>query len=42
MAQPEQELQVIVPDHKGWDLPIGNLRNIMTTANIPESERKTQ
>jgi predicted RNA binding protein YcfA (HicA-like mRNA interferase family) len=37
----EQELQVIVPYHKGRDLPIGTLRNIMTTANIPESEWKT-
>jgi predicted RNA binding protein YcfA (HicA-like mRNA interferase family) len=37
----EQELQVIVPYHKGRDLPIGTLRNIMTTATIPESEWKT-
>ncbi|MUL36758.1 type II toxin-antitoxin system HicA family toxin [Gloeocapsopsis dulcis] len=36
------EVQVIVPSHKGKDLPIGTLRNIMTTANIPESEWKTQ
>jgi len=38
----EQKLQVIVPYHKGRDLPIGTLRNIMTTANIPESEWKTE
>ena len=38
----EEELQVIVPYHKGRDLPIGTLRNVMTTANIPESEWKTE
>jgi len=38
----EQKLQVIVPYHKGRDLPMGTLRNIMTTANIPESEWKTE
>jgi predicted RNA binding protein YcfA (HicA-like mRNA interferase family) len=37
----ERQLQVIVPYHKGRDLPIGTLRNIMTTADIPESEWKT-
>jgi predicted RNA binding protein YcfA (HicA-like mRNA interferase family) len=37
----EQELQVIVPCHKGRDLPIGTLRNIMMAANIPESDWKT-
>lgn len=35
------QLQVIVPYHKGRDLPIGTLRNIMLGANIPESEWKT-
>jgi predicted RNA binding protein YcfA (HicA-like mRNA interferase family) len=38
----EQKLQVIVPYHKGRNLPLGTLRNIMTTANIPESDWKTQ
>jgi predicted RNA binding protein YcfA (HicA-like mRNA interferase family) len=37
----EQKVQVIVPYHKGRDLPTGTLRNIMTTANIAESEWKT-
>jgi predicted RNA binding protein YcfA (HicA-like mRNA interferase family) len=35
------DVQVIVPFHKGKDLPVGTLRNIMTSANIPESEWKT-
>jgi predicted RNA binding protein YcfA (HicA-like mRNA interferase family) len=35
-------LQVIVPYHKGRDLPLGTLRNILTTANIPEAEWKTE
>ncbi|MEL6461742.1 MAG: type II toxin-antitoxin system HicA family toxin [Cyanobacteria bacterium J06621_15] len=34
------ELMVIVPYHKGKDLTIGTLRNIMLGANIPESEWK--
>lgn len=38
----EQKLQVIVPYHQGRDLPIGTLRNIMTTAQIPEREWKTE
>lgn len=38
----EEELQVIVPYHKSRDLPIGTLRNIMTIANIPENEWKTE
>ncbi len=38
----EREIQVIVPYHKGKDLPIGTLRNIMITANIPESDWKTE
>jgi predicted RNA binding protein YcfA (HicA-like mRNA interferase family) len=37
----EQELQVIVPYHKGRDLPIGTLRNIMMATTIPESDWKT-
>lgn len=36
----ERQLQVIVPYHKGRDLPIGTLRNIMIGADIPESEWK--
>jgi predicted RNA binding protein YcfA (HicA-like mRNA interferase family) len=35
-------LQVIVPYHKGRDLPLGTLRNIMTNAQIPESEWKSE
>ncbi|PZV17948.1 MAG: hypothetical protein DCF22_02795 [Leptolyngbya sp.] len=38
----EQEIQVIVPCHKGRDLPIGTLRSILITANIPESEWRTE
>jgi predicted RNA binding protein YcfA (HicA-like mRNA interferase family) len=37
----DRQLQVIVPYHKGRDLPIGTLRNIMIGADIPESEWKT-
>jgi predicted RNA binding protein YcfA (HicA-like mRNA interferase family) len=36
----DRQLQVIVPYHKGYDLPIGTLRNIMIGADIPESEWK--
>jgi predicted RNA binding protein YcfA (HicA-like mRNA interferase family) len=36
-----QGLQVIVPYHQGKDLPLGTLRNILTTANIPSTEWKT-
>jgi predicted RNA binding protein YcfA (HicA-like mRNA interferase family) len=38
----ERQLQVIVPYHKSRDLPIGTLRNIMTTADIPDGEWKTE
>lgn len=38
----DRQLQLIVPYHKGRNhLPIGNLRNIMIGADIPESEWKT-
>ncbi|MDZ7960453.1 MAG: type II toxin-antitoxin system HicA family toxin [Aulosira sp. DedQUE10] len=37
----DRQLQVIVPHHKGRNLPIGTLRNIMIGADIPESEWKT-
>ncbi len=37
----DRETQVIVPFHKGRDLPIGTLRNIMITAMIPEEEWKS-
>ena len=33
-------LQVIVPEHKGKDLPTGTLRNILKGAQIPRSEWK--
>ncbi len=38
----ESKLQVIVPYHKGRNLPIGTLRNIMVSANIPETEWKRE
>jgi predicted RNA binding protein YcfA (HicA-like mRNA interferase family) len=38
---PETGQQVIVPYHGGRDLPLGTLRNILTTAEIPESEWRT-
>jgi len=31
-------LQVIVPEHRGRQLPIGTLRNILKNAEIPEGE----
>jgi predicted RNA binding protein YcfA (HicA-like mRNA interferase family) len=31
-------LQVIVPDHRGRQLPLGTLRSILNTAEIPENE----
>ncbi|MCG3129572.1 MAG: hypothetical protein FLDDKLPJ_00306 [Phycisphaerae bacterium] len=34
-------LQVVVPMHRGRDLPIGTLRNILITAEIPEHEWKS-
>ena len=36
----ELGLQVIVPEHKGRDIPIGTLRNILKGAQILESEWK--
>ncbi|MGK7900156.1 MAG: type II toxin-antitoxin system HicA family toxin [Hormoscilla sp.] len=39
---PECKIQAIVPYHKGRDLPIGTLRNIMISADIPETEWKTE
>lgn len=38
--QPEKGLQVIVPEHRGRTLPLGTLRNIFKSAEIPESEWK--
>lgn len=37
---PESGLQVIVPEHRGRQLPIGTLRNILKHAEIPEEEWK--
>lgn len=37
----DQDTQVIVPSHRGRDLPTGTLRNIMITARIPEKEWKS-
>jgi len=36
----EKRLQVIVPEHKGKDLPIGTLLHILQNAQIPEEEWK--
>jgi len=35
---PTRRLQVIVPEHRGRDLPLGTLRAILKGAEIPESE----
>ncbi|MEM9157300.1 MAG: type II toxin-antitoxin system HicA family toxin [Cyanobacteria bacterium P01_F01_bin.33] len=37
---PNRNLQVVVPYHKGRDLPLGTLRNILVNADIPDSEWK--
>jgi predicted RNA binding protein YcfA (HicA-like mRNA interferase family) len=34
----KNQLQVIVPYHKGRNIPVGTLRNIMIGAGIPETE----
>ncbi|HLA09030.1 MAG TPA: type II toxin-antitoxin system HicA family toxin [Pyrinomonadaceae bacterium] len=34
----EKRLQVIVPEHRGRTLPLGTLRAILKSAEIPESE----
>lgn len=31
-------LQVIVPEHRGRQLPLGTLRNILKNADIPEDK----
>ena len=36
----DRNLQVIVPMHRGRNLPIGTLRTILLQADIPESEWK--
>lgn len=36
----DKHLQVIVPEHKGRDLPLGTLRNILSNAEIPDKEWK--
>ena len=33
-----KRLQVIVPSHAGRQLPLGTLRNILSNAEVPESE----
>ena len=38
----ERNLQVIVPMHRGKNLPIGTLRNILIQADIPDSDWKTE
>jgi predicted RNA binding protein YcfA (HicA-like mRNA interferase family) len=35
---PRSGRQVIVPDHRGKQLPVGTLRNILSNAEIPESD----
>lgn len=37
----QRKLQVIVPFHKGKTLPSGTLRSIMTSADIPAAEWKS-
>jgi len=37
---PETGLPVIVPQHRGRQLPLGTLRNILINAEIPEKEWK--
>ena len=37
-----RNLQAIVPMHRGKNLPIGTLRNILVQADIPDSEWKTE
>jgi predicted RNA binding protein YcfA (HicA-like mRNA interferase family) len=37
-----KKIQVTVPYHKGRNLPLGTLRNILVTAMIPEEEWKTE
>ncbi|MEM9512316.1 MAG: type II toxin-antitoxin system HicA family toxin [Cyanobacteria bacterium J06642_2] len=37
---PNRNLQVVVPYHKGRDLPLGTLRNILVNADIPDFEWK--
>lgn len=37
---PESGLQVIVPQHRGRQLPLGTLKHILTNAEIPEAEWK--
>ena len=37
---PDTGLQVIVPEHKGKQLPIGTLRSILINAEIPGKEWK--
>lgn len=38
LRHPQNKVQVVVPEHRGRDLPTGTLRTILTEANIPESE----
>ena len=35
---PESRRQVIVPEHRGRQLPLGTLRHILVNAEIPEEE----
>ncbi|HLO97329.1 MAG TPA: type II toxin-antitoxin system HicA family toxin [Fimbriimonas sp.] len=37
----ESRLIVIVPDHGGREVPLGTLRQIMLSANIPDVEWRT-
>jgi predicted RNA binding protein YcfA (HicA-like mRNA interferase family) len=38
----DRNLQVIVPMHRGKNLPIGTLRNILVQADIPDSDWKME
>ena len=35
---PQLRRQVIVPQHRGRQLPLGTLRNILVNAEIPEAQ----
>jgi len=38
---PQSGLQVIVPEHRGRQLPIGTLHHILSNAEIPDEEWKS-
>ena len=40
-GHPQSGLRVIVPEHRGRQLPLGTPKNVLTNAEIPETEWKT-